>query len=169
MDFLKIGILGRPHGLRGDMKATFDVDGLNDLDAFSEFYVRDVKAVGGYRPISIENVLARSDYYLVHLSEVNNRDEADRYRQTEIWVDKSELPTPGENEYYYCELEGSDVLWDENPFGKVESILEIAGCYHMMILKKDQKRLVVPIKDRYFDAFDRENRQVKVLNIEELL
>jgi len=169
MDFLKIGIIGKPHGLRGDIKATFYVDSLSDLDAFSEFYVRDVKALGGYRRISIENILVRSDYYLVHLSEVDSRDEADKYRQTEIWVDRSELPTPDENEYYYCELEGSDVFWDENPFGKVESILEIAGCHHMVILKEDQKRLVVPIEDRYFDSFDRDNRQVKVLNIEELL
>ncbi len=169
MNFLKIGILGKPHGLRGELRAEFYVDDLSDLDAFSAFYILDVKSSGGYRKLAISEVYVQSGRFIVRLEGVVDRTEAEKYRQIELWVDEAELPDLSDDEFYYRDLEQSKVFFDENVFGSVEAVLEIANRYQLLVLREDQKKLLVPIADRYFESFDKEHRQIKVRNIEELL
>ncbi len=169
MNYLLIGRLIKPYGLKGKIKADFFVDSLDELDTFSKFYRKDIKVNTNYREIKFDKIEAGENGIFISVSGCNDRTQADELKGVDIFVTESELPVLKENDYYIKDLLELDVIDNGENIGKVNNIIEIAN-KNMLILKMSSgKELAVPFNNKYVDKVEIKEKRITVKMIEELL
>lgn len=104
-----LGVITGAHGIRGEVK----------LKSFTE----DPEAIAGYGPLAttvgstleIQSLKPSKNGFIARIKGVNDRNQAEALRGTELKVDREKLPEPGDEEFYYADLIG---LRAETPDGK---------------------------------------------------
>ncbi len=67
-------------------------------------------------------------FLAVMCKEVTSREQAESLKSTKLYVERSAFPVPDEDEYYYSDLIGLDVvLEDGTPKGKVKAVHDFGG------------------------------------------
>ena len=65
---------------------------------------------------------------IARAKEVETKEQADRLRGLELYVPRSQLPPPGEDEFYLTDLIGLDVISPEGePLGKVKAVQDFGA------------------------------------------
>jgi 16S rRNA processing protein RimM len=169
MGFFLIGKFIRPLGLRGDIRTEFYVDSLEDLSAFSAFYVKDPKSPGGWRKSGIEDVFLRNGKTVCRVAGIDHIEGAELLKGVEIYADEAEMPPAESGKFYIRDLIGSSVEWNGKPFGTVHNVVEIANRFMLVVRMVDGKDLVVPFDEHYLENCDTASRLVRVKAVDELL
>jgi 16S rRNA processing protein RimM len=117
-DRIVIAQIGAAHGIRGEVRL------------FS--FTGDPMAVAGYGPLEtedgsrsfeIEAVRPAKDHLVARLRGVHDRDAAEQLRNIKLYVPRSRLPPPDEEEYYHADLVGLAVVArDGSALGTVVAI-----------------------------------------------
>ena len=111
MDFLRVGLVARPHGINGDVKViplTDNVERFYDLcDAYIERGVR-------HEPVSVSNARIQPDAVLLTLSCSKTRDDAEKLRNLYICVDRAHAVKLPPDTYFVADLIGCAVESPEN-------------------------------------------------------
>jgi 16S rRNA processing protein RimM len=104
-DRIVVAQIGAAHGIRGEVRL------------FS--FTGDPLAVAGYGPLETEDGLQRfeieavrpaKDHLVAQLRGVHDRDTAERLRNLKLFVPRSRLPPPADEEYYHADLIGLKVV-----------------------------------------------------------
>jgi 16S rRNA processing protein RimM len=111
---LPLGVLGRPHGVRGELVfRSYNPDGtrLEDLDLPLEVELRPRTG-----PPRLSQVVAARPFQasgqtgsLIKLAGVNDRDQAAAFTNSELCVPRALLPPLDEGEFYVADLIGCQV------------------------------------------------------------
>lgn len=112
----------------GQITAAHGVRGLVKLKSFTE----DPAAIGSYDPLTdgsgrqvlrIRLMSAAKDHWLAHVEGVDDRNAAEALAGTRLYVERSHLPEPEEDEFYHADLLGLPVfLPDGTGFGEVAGL-----------------------------------------------
>lgn len=121
-EYLRIGIITKPHGVRGEVKVIATTDDLARFQTVPKVFL----TVGSLRvETKIESVKYQSDRVILKFSAIQSMEEAERYRDGEIWIDRADSPAPKEGEYFISDLIGISVYRaDESLLGIVTDIEE---------------------------------------------
>lgn len=135
-------ILGRirgAHGVRGLLRVQPFTENRNTLLGFAGWMLgaggewRDVKLVSGH---------AHGSDLLVKVAGVEDRDEAQQMRGSEIAVWRSQLPDLDEEEFYWSDLEGLKVVTrDGFELGVVERVFA-TGANDVLVVSGERERLI---------------------------
>jgi 16S rRNA processing protein RimM len=102
---------------------------------------------------------------IVKFLNIDDRNQAEELIGAEIWVVKTELPTLAQDEYYWFQLEGLNVLsMNGNQLGKVKRMME-TGANDVMIVKDDtdkQEILIPYIREQVIKQVDLERNTIVV-------
>ncbi len=80
--------------------------------------------------------------FLINLEGVTDRDEAAKLNGYQVEVEKNRLPELPDNEYYWTDLIGMQVVnLDGEDLGKVSNLLE-TGANDVLVINGDRQRLV---------------------------
>ena len=140
-------ILG-PFGVRGWVKIRTFTETLDGLVAHP---VWQLGTGDQWRDVSVEDTEVHSAQLVAKLKGVDDRDQAFALRGTEIAVNRDALPLLDEDEFYWADLIGLDVVnLQGEALGKVESLLE-TGANDVLVVRGDVERLLP-----YVDAIVRE-------------
>lgn len=123
-ELIPIGRITGAHGIRGEVKLA-PYGPLEDLQ-WGVVYI----ATGGREaePRKVVSQRVHKGVYLVFLEGVPDRNTAETLAGAEVFVEKSCLPEPAEDEYYYADLVGMEVFTEEGKFvGKVENVFPTGG------------------------------------------
>ncbi|MBE6124252.1 MAG: 16S rRNA processing protein RimM [Erysipelotrichaceae bacterium] len=90
----------------------------------------------------------------------------EKYKNWHILADKKEL---GENDFYYSDLKGLDVYFNNQLLGKIKEVFDLNNRSMLRIKKIDNKELLVIFMDEFIDNVDLENKKITLKNIEGLL
>ncbi len=164
---LLFGRFVKPFGIKGYIKVIFFSEGLQDIDYFSRFFIKDSRF--GWKDFIFEEIISRQDKIVVKCSLATNRDEAELLRSVDIYVDEEELPKADEGEYYIKDLIACEVLNENRHFGHVKDMVEIAGQWLMMIQRDGKKELMVPFKKPYLEKVDNVKHCIYMRRLDELL
>lgn len=136
-------ILGA-HGVRGLVKlASFT----EDPEAIFEY--GDLTDEAGARCFRVEPVGAAKDHWLARIDSVTDRDVAQALGGTRLFVERSALPEPDEDEFYHADLIGLRVeLPDGTVLGTVAAMHNFGAGDIVEIALPSGKRPLLP--------FDRE-------------
>ena len=85
---------------------------------------------------------------IARLDGVDDRDTAEALRGTEIGVTREQLPAPGEDQFYWSDLEGLKVVHrDGTELGQIDHLLE-TGANDVMVVKGETERLIPFVLDK---------------------
>ncbi|MEO0473963.1 MAG: ribosome maturation factor RimM, partial [Bacteroidota bacterium] len=157
---IQLGYIGKAHGLRGEVKATFDVQDLLDYQKEETFYIG--KKGGPIRPVKVKNFRVQSNSQAVlHLAESDDRDTADALRGHTIYFPIAQLKPLSDGHYYYFQVIGFQVI-DVNlgPLGTVQDFADGAA-NDILIMDYQGKEVLIPVVDHIVGMADFESQSIQ--------
>jgi 16S rRNA processing protein RimM len=144
-DKVLVGVITGAHGIRGEVK----------LKSFTA----DPAAIATYSPletakgakIEIVKIRAQTDGFLAILKGVTDRNAAEALRGTELFVARTRLPEPEDDEVYVHDLIGLAVhLADGSLLGEIVDVADYgAGDLIDVKLEGRKDTVLIPFADQY--------------------
>jgi len=155
-----VGLIHKPHGLRGEVS----VESFSDLEGRfavgSAFHL----AVPGVprRDIRVRSCRPGKRGLLVGFDGVTDRDRAEEIRGGRLEVDRSEVPPAPEGEYYYFELIGCRCVDAElGELGTVREVMEDGGG-QILLIEGEQGVLLVPFVKAFLVNVNIAERRIEI-------
>ncbi len=164
--YLVVGLLRRPHGVRGEIMTEIMTDFPERLKTGAKYYLGD-----DHLPVTIRTSRMHKQGILLSFEGINDRDEIGAYRNTYLYVDVNDWPPLPAGEYYDFELIGLEVIVEETGevLGELVDILE-TGANDVYVVESDsgQETLLPAIPEVVLDV-DLDSAQMKVYLLPGLL
>lgn len=154
-DWVPLAVVGRAHGVRGELRAhpfSEDSDLLGQVDEVLVRFV-DGPRRGEAHEVSLDSVRPGNDALLVKLHGVDDRDAADEVRGAQLCVRRADFPPLEEGEFYACDVVGAEVVLDGEVVGFVES-LQTYPTVDLLVVVARGGRYEIPLVDGYVDRVD---------------
>jgi 16S rRNA processing protein RimM len=134
-----MGRVAAPYAVKGWIKVqTFT----QYLDNLLDYPVWWLGKQGQWRQFSVVEARVHSQSLIAHLQGLDDRDAAEAITGWEIAVAREELPAPDDNEFYWSDLIGFQVVnLAGETLGKLEGFLE-TGAHDVMQVKGDKDHLI---------------------------
>lgn len=158
--FLKMGSIGRAHGIRGETGINWLGD--NPVQENSIVYVAgdDSQEPRPYRVLTARMHKGRP---LVRLEGVEGRSGAESLLGRDIYVRRQSLPPLAEDEAYLCDLLGCDVLLpDGGRLGSLDHVEFPAGREVWSIKTDAGREVLFPAQPGFIESFDLEARRIVI-------
>ena len=143
---LLVGVVVRPHGLRGELVVDVRTDSPEERFAAGTVLTRaDARGVPD-GVLTVETVRPHSGRLLVRFVEAPDRDAAESLRGSRLLVDPAALPPTGDpDEFHVHELEGlAAELADGTVVGTVREIAHGPGGELLVLARPGQSDALVP-------------------------
>jgi 16S rRNA processing protein RimM len=118
--YLEVARFTKTHGLRGDIKAQFFTDSIEDFGNFPQVYLGTEKT-----PLTIENARGVGGAVLLKIKGIDTIDDAKKLTGKFLYADRSDFNLP-ENSWFIRDLLGLKVIDADSgaEYGVVEDILQ---------------------------------------------
>jgi 16S rRNA processing protein RimM len=117
-----MGVIGKPHGVRGQLRVNVFAD---EPEALETYTLTDRKGRRFALEWAHENVASLSEVTPAGKRRITDRNEAETLVNVELFVPRSALPETEEEEFYLTDLIGLEAR-DEagEPVGRVNNVLD---------------------------------------------
>jgi 16S rRNA processing protein RimM len=166
-DFVALGVIVRPHGLKGEVKIHLTCSGLERLQTCGT--LRLVKNQMELKRVSIQRAFLHTDGdAIVRFREVKGVEEAESLRGMAVAILAGEKAPLAENTYYMDDLVGLKVQrMDGQGLGLVEEVLEMPANW-ICVVRDGPRETLVPFLKSVVQEVDLKARLMKVDWMEEL-
>jgi 16S rRNA processing protein RimM len=125
-DFIVVGRIGRPQGIKGEVTVEVRTDDPDDRFAPGRVLQTEPAERG---PLTVESSRMQGRYLIVRFAGPTDRDDAEQLRDTMLLLSTSDLPPLSEqDEYYDTQLVGlAAQLEDGTELGSVVDVLHLPG------------------------------------------
>ncbi|MGL4367705.1 MAG: ribosome maturation factor RimM [Brevinemataceae bacterium] len=169
--FLEIGRILKPFGIKGYLKVHLYIDSSEDLHNIHEFYVKE-KGKNSYKALPFSSLIFEDnpEYAKVFFPEISNRTLAENWRLTPIFIKQEDLNLPEDGSFFIKDLIGLQSFYNNQLLGKVINVLSIGNSEIFIITLADSKvDLAVPFSDHYVEQILLSDQKIDFKNIDELL
>ena len=140
-DYLLIGEITKPQGVRGELKLRPITCDPGRFDGLKTAYIKDED---GYRPISISVRKADTDAVYLRMEGVETRNDAELMRGTALYIDRAHAVELDEDSTFLCDLIGlRGVLTDGGEIGKLTEVMQPGG-NDVYVFKGEKGEVLVP-------------------------
>lgn len=156
----QVGHINGVYGVKGWVKVFSDTRPRENIFSYSPWWI-ELKE--GWREISIINSRIQGKGLVAQIEGIDDRDQALGLLSCKIGVSRDQLPAPDEDEYYWSDLVGLEVinLADES-FGNVKELLETGG-HDVLVVESKTGQLLIPFVPKvYILDVDLDSGQIKV-------
>lgn len=160
-----VAVVATAHGIRGALKLRCFTERPEDVAAYGPLFDHQ-----GRRLFSLTIVSAAKGGAIAQAEGINDRNAAEALRGVELYIPRSALPEPDEDEFYYSDLEGLDVIdADGAHLGVVRQIVN-HGAGDLIEMQNDQGHLqIFPFDKATVPLIDLNNRRIQVVPRPEVL
>lgn len=155
-----VGVVGRAHGLRGEVK----VEVLTDVDGRFAAGSRLYLVVPGRAGDPTEVVRSRRHHgaVLLTLDGISDRDAAEALRGARLEVEPDEVPQAPEGFYYHFQLVGCEC--HDSRAGHLGSVCDVVedGGGSLLVVEKDGRRIPIPFVDAFLREVDVVDRRIEL-------
>ncbi|MFZ5673934.1 MAG: ribosome maturation factor RimM [Pseudomonadota bacterium] len=155
-DNVLAGVITAAHGIKGEVK----------LRSFTA----DPEAIASYGPLLtargeslvIEKLRPQKDGFIAVLKGVRDRNRAETLKGAELFLKRSQLPEPAEDEVYFHDLIGASVVTvTGEKFGTVIAMPNF-GAGDLLEIRRDgvAETVLVPFADEYVPKIDLEKPEL---------
>jgi 16S rRNA processing protein RimM len=139
-EYLVVGFLRRPHGVKGEILMDVHTDFPERLKTGMTLFVGDQ-----YQPMVVANRRPHASGMLVRFRGIKSPDDAGLYRNTWVYVPTANRPPLPEGEYYHHQLIGLNVVTDENrDLGVLVDIIETGANDVYIVRDPDGNETLLP-------------------------
>ncbi len=138
-ELIELGAITNAHGIKGDV--TIKPFG-KDLSSLLDYGpVRDKSGQQAFTILSLRH--SKKDLYVARIKEITNRNQAEEIKGTELYIERSKLPEPEEDEFYYRDLIGLSVkLETGEKWGKVIAVEDYGAGDIIEIMPQNSQKSV---------------------------
>jgi 16S rRNA processing protein RimM len=157
---LHIGTIVGAHGIKGYLK-------LYSSAATTDFFKpgKRLSLHHSGREAAIHTVFDFQPHnkgYRIAFEGVTTRNAADLLIGSEIYIKRSELPAPGKDSWYWCDLIGLEVIQaDHAHIGRIENIFS-TGANDVFVVKDGRKETLIPAIASVIRHIDLDQKTVTV-------
>lgn len=142
MEYLMVGQLIKPQGIKGEIKVKPMTDDVNRFLDLINIYLEMTD--GSYKIMGIESVRTDAKFAYIVLDGVNDRNSAEEYRGMNIWIDKQDAVELPKGRFYIFDLIGCTVTTKDNrELGKVTDVLH-TGSNDVYVVKGKHRDILLP-------------------------
>lgn len=159
--FLEIGVVTRPHGVRGALKVRLHdpSSALEDIPR-EQWRLRDAAGVL-HEGLRLES--RQGELLVLRLPRVADRDTAELLRGAALCVPR-ELLELDEDELLVADLIGCQVVEGERSFGEIVNVFNAGASDILVIHDADQRERLIPLVDDWVAEVDLEARRVELVD-----
>ena len=161
-----MGKVLRPHGTSGLLRIWSYASSEASFLAAGSVYLKS--ASGQIEKFAITSLKAHKNIFLLQLRGLSKRDEAEAYRDAEIFVMKEALIRE-EDEYFWHDIIGLEVYLDSGEFlGRVSDIIP-TGSNDIYVVTGGSSEILIPATYDVVNEIDLENGKMIITAMEGLL
>ena len=140
-EFLAVGKLRRPHGVRGEMLMSIWTDFPERLHPDKQVYVGKT-----YQPYQINTIRDHRQELIISFDGLTSRDDVGHLRNQVVYVRASEIPALPDDGIYLHQIMGLKVISDEDEtvLGTVAEIIETGANHVLLVRRQDKGDLLIP-------------------------
>jgi len=140
-DLLCVGVITGPHGVRGQVRIKGFTENPKDIAAYGA--LSDQTGTKIFK-IKVTGTAAKGAL-IASLSGIDNRNKAEEIKGQKLYVPRSALPEPDDEEYYHADLLGLAVhTVDGLELGVVRTIYDFGAGDVIEVENSERKVVVVP-------------------------
>jgi 16S rRNA processing protein RimM len=158
-DYLLIGKVGKPHGLRGEVK-------VHPCHSSRESFYPGLQVYGEqgsqikYRRLSAVKVQGRT--LLCRFQGVDNRNQAEELQGESLYLQEKDLRPLPDGEYYGYQIIGSRVYNDRDVYlGVMEEIFSTAA-HDVWVIRDGEKERLYPAVAECILSVDQSRKQIRL-------
>lgn len=142
--FLLIGQVGKPHGLRGELKVTCFSGQPENLRHYSELVLVDAEGRLS-APLAVKSCRIQGKYVVLAFASIRCRDEAEKTVGVGVLVAKENLPAVSDGEYYWHEYIGKRLLDQAGTvIGTIHQLFN-NGAHDVFVVRSGKEELLIPV------------------------
>jgi 16S rRNA processing protein RimM len=142
--YILIGKIGKPHGLRGEVRLHLFSEQPENLKNYRRIFVVSTNGELS-QPLQLLSSREQGKAAIIELESISDRDAADRLKGMGVLLEKTELPDTEEDEYYYYQYVGLAVKTVDDLFlGRVERIFS-NGAQDILVIRGTDQEYLIPI------------------------
>ncbi|MBD3375712.1 16S rRNA processing protein RimM [candidate division KSB1 bacterium] len=160
-DYVVIGVVTKPHGVRGALKIRPLTDEPTRFKDLTELYL----AIDGHRTLfEVDSARVSSDYVVLKLKGIDHRNQAEHWRQYDIEIPREWVRELPEGQFYYYELMGlKGFLSNGTYLGVLQDIISNPGQdVYVFLNPEDDKEVLVPAVPEWIQNIDIEQGTITV-------
>lgn len=162
MNFLKVGFIKKPHGLKGELKVLPLTD---NFDRFKKLKVVYLFISDSYIQEELEYSYKKIDEVIIKLKKYNNVNEVKDLKSIYIYIEKSMGLHLSKDEYYSQDLIGCNVEYDKINIGIVEDVQNLGSC-DLLTVKYKNREIFYPLLKEYLNKIDIDNKIIEINQFE---
>ncbi len=157
-EFLVVGRIVRPHGVRGGMKVAAESDLIYKLNSSVNVFFGPEKV-----PVTVKSLNLHRKEFLLYIDGCVNRDTAENWRGAGIYIRYAELDNLPDGEFFHWQIVGLKVVTTtDEELGKVENIL-VTGANDVYVVRHTSgKEILLPAVSSVIQEVDLENEKIVV-------
>ena len=164
----KIGKIGKPHGVKGEVSLMFSDDVFDRVDA--DYLVLMVDGI--LVPFFFEEYRFKSgETALVKFCDIDTKEQAQELTGCDVFFPKK-LSDRDENKLTWDELEGFEILNADDNESRIGTLSYVDDATENVLFgveKPDGNEVLIPASDEFIISVDAENRKIRVSLPEGLL
>jgi 16S rRNA processing protein RimM len=147
-DSVTIGIILRPHGIKGEVVVEPLTDNENRFATLDE--VRVVRPKGSDLRLKVVSMFPHKSRLVVQFEGIKSVEDAETLRAAELRIPLASLPSLPEGSYYHHELRGLDVRVESGAsIGSVTELWETGATPVLVIHDEKKKETLLPLVDAF--------------------
>lgn len=148
--------IGAAHGIKGEVR----VKPFGDADMLDQYGKLET---ADDRTFKIKRMRPQKNMLVVKFEGVNSREEAEALNGIELYIDRSKLPEPEEDEFYISDMIGMDVINEAGEIiGKIIGIPNFGADDMLEIRPLTGADYFLPFTNAVVPEIDFENGKVRV-------
>lgn len=159
-EYFEIGQIVNTNGLKGVLKIKPFTDDIKEFEDFESIYVQRKNELIEFK---IEEVRYVKNMVLLKLQGIDDIDEAEKYRNLYIKVNRNVMPKLPEDSYYIVDLLECEVYTEEGELlGKVDDVFN-TGSNDVYVVKDELgKQILLPAIGEVIKNVDISNKKIIV-------
>lgn len=162
---IEIGVIGRPHGVRGEVKVFLHNPQSELLAQLETVFLGGCGDSPALHRIS--SVRGAGRQLIVGFAETENRTDASALCGVKMFTERSQLPPLEPDEVYIADLIGCEVICDGKLLGRITASREQGGI-DVFEVTSDFEEIQIPFVDQYISAIDIAGGCIEVRDVDEL-
>lgn len=179
VDARLIGVIGKPHGIKGEINVMLATDYPNTILKGSILFMDYDLTI----PIEVNNIrqkkLKGRDVSVIKFAGIDDRNEAQRFKGKNLYRSGSEVPTLEDGQFWIDDLIGCRVLLkDGSTIGKVHDVDVLPSNQNLAVLIENTATsvlgmvgniLYVPLIEDYIENIDISGKKIILKKIPEYI
>lgn len=140
LEFLTVGRVVRPHGVRGALLIEPSSDLLAGLNLDSMLYFG-----AAHKPAQLQSIRFRQKRIILFIEGCGDRNTAEIFRNQNVFISIKDLPPLPENVFFHWQILGLDVISDEGEkLGQVTKIIETGANDVYIVRNQSNQEILLP-------------------------